>query len=209
MPAFILRFACFMLLFIHLDANNKCIQCMSNCGQSHGDDHQAHRLNLVELEKFAKSFNISTTSARNGLCQVSEVDITSDTGAMVERYFKNSNAHGFKIKIRKIFSIRRKYEEQIFAQWNDDKEHLLLWHGTKLKNLERIVEDGLTMPMPQYFDRFVGLQSAFVTTLVSMFGPGLFFADRASKSARYTDREGQGVLLLCEVALGKTYVFQI
>ena len=162
-----------------------------------------------EMEKFATSFNINSTT---GLNKISEVDINSATGRMIEQYFQKTNPHGFDVKISKIFSIQRKYEQTVFEQWQDkggfeDKGRLLLWHGTKMEYLQGIIDNGLQAP--EYEEQLAKGGSAFVMTMQQMFGSGIFFADRSSKSAQYTERQGTGVLLLCEVALGQSYVIYL
>lgn len=77
-----------------------------------------------------------------------------------------------------------------FMQNDYDKvDNMLLWHGTTRKNLVSILQNSLTLPV--------------VATNGHMFGPGIYFADRMSKSAGYTDKSGPEVFLLCQVALGK------
>lgn len=87
------------------------------------------------------------------------------------------------------------------------EERLLLWHGTKIHLLQGILNDGLQAP--DYEKQLSKGGSAFVMTMQQMFGSGIFFADRSSKSAQYTERKDFGVLLLCEVALGQSYVSNI
>lgn len=74
----------------------------------------------------------------------------------------------------------------------DQVDNMLLWHGTTRQNLVSILQNSLQLPV--------------AATNGHMFGPGIYFADRMSKSARYTDKAGPEVFLLCQVALGKKYV---
>eukprot|EP00268_Persea_americana_P066226 TRINITY_DN8966_c1_g1_i2.p1 TRINITY_DN8966_c1_g1~~TRINITY_DN8966_c1_g1_i2.p1 ORF type:complete len:157 (-),score=31.03 TRINITY_DN8966_c1_g1_i2:385-855(-) len=70
---------------------------------------------------------------------------------------------------------------------------MLLWHGSRLTNWAGILSQGLRIAPPE----------APVTGY--MFGKGVYFADMFSKSANYcysTTASRDGVLLLCEVALG-------
>ena len=80
-----------------------------------------------------------------------------------------------------------------FMQSNyNNVDNMLLWHGTTRSNLVSILQNSLKLPV--------------YATNGHMFGAGIYFADRMSKSAGYTDQSGPEVLLLCQVALGKKYV---
>ncbi|VDO69170.1 unnamed protein product [Haemonchus placei] len=70
----------------------------------------------------------------------------------------------------------------------------LLWHGSGTANYGGILSQGLRIAPPE----------APVTGY--MFGKGVYFADMASKSANYCrvfDDNADGLMLLCDVALGK------
>ncbi|XP_074585610.1 poly [ADP-ribose] polymerase 2-like [Curcuma longa] len=70
---------------------------------------------------------------------------------------------------------------------------MLLWHGSRLTNWTGILSQVLRIAPPE----------APVTGY--MFGKGVYFADMFSKSANYyyaSTQSREGVLLLCEVALG-------
>jgi poly [ADP-ribose] polymerase len=72
-----------------------------------------------------------------------------------------------------------------------------LFHGSRLTNWVSILSKGLRIAPPE----------APVTGY--MFGKGVYFADVASKAANYcfaTSDQPYGLLALCEVALGETYV---
>jgi len=72
----------------------------------------------------------------------------------------------------------------------------LLWHGSRLSNYVGILSEGLRVAPPE------APSSGY------MFGKGLYFADVCSKSAQYchpTIENPEGILLLCEVALGNMY----
>jgi poly [ADP-ribose] polymerase len=72
----------------------------------------------------------------------------------------------------------------------------LLWHGSRTTNYVGILSQGLRIAPPE----------APVTGY--MFGKGIYFADMVSKSANYCFTSPQrttGLLMLCEVALGKMY----
>eukprot|EP00415_Alexandrium_ostenfeldii_P000051 UN0051 len=75
----------------------------------------------------------------------------------------------------------------IIAQENDgDPNERMLWHGTPSVNL--ILEAG--------FD-------PRVCALSGMFGAGVYFADKSTKSVRYCGNTKKGQLMLCRVSLGR------
>ncbi|KAJ1402366.1 WGR domain [Sesbania bispinosa] len=88
----------------------------------------------------------------------------------------------------------REGEGERFRKFSNTKNRMLLWHGSRLTNWTGILSQGLRIAPPE----------APVTGY--MFGKGVYFADMFSKSANYcyaTHTATDGVLLLCEVALGE------
>ncbi len=98
----------------------------------------------------------------------------------------------YRLEVMDILKVYRKEEHDHFKDYGN--KHLL-FHGSRVANFMGILSQGLrTNP------------NAVVTG--KMFGNGIYFANCVTKSANYcfTDRENNtGVLLLCEVALGKPY----
>ena len=70
----------------------------------------------------------------------------------------------------------------------DPRRNELKFHGTSLEGVEGIIKDGFRMPKP-------GNQ---------MYGAGIYFASDSSKSAQEIYTKGSGMLLLCDVLLGKS-----
>ena len=126
--------------------------------------------------------------------QLKVVEMESAEGMIVQKYFKQTNAHNIRdMKMSRIWSVYRKDQERIFVEREHHKERcLLLWHGTKRGNLTSIMQNGFLKPVQNENVKHG-----------AMFGKGIYFSDRVSKSARYSDREGYGLLFLCEVAVGK------
>ena len=90
-------------------------------------------------------------------------------------------------------SISFKYFN-IFLDFKDHGNRMLLFHGSRMSNYAGILSQGLRIAPPE----------APVTGY--MFGKGCYFADMSSKSANYcwADRSNpKALLLLCEVSLGK------
>lgn len=108
-------------------------------------------------------------------------------------YVRNGQEHSYGIAVKQIIEISRKSE----LKCDDDKAwgkkpRMLLWHGTKLAKVAPILEDGFKLP-PQNNQ---------------MFGKGIYFADRVSKSCNYTDGTHSGsiaYLFLCDVLVGRVH----
>ncbi|KAJ4896666.1 Poly [ADP-ribose] polymerase 2 [Raphanus sativus] len=77
---------------------------------------------------------------------------------------------------------------------------MLLWHGSRLTNWASILTKGLQIAPPE------------APHCGYMFGKGVYFADMLSKSKCYSFYENSvckdGILLLCEVALGEMVELQ-
>lgn len=69
----------------------------------------------------------------------------------------------------------------------------MLWHGSRLSNYVGILSEGLKIAP------FEAPATGY------MFGKGIYFADIVSKSANYCKpkEQSEGLMLLCEVAVGK------
>ncbi|CAH9054994.1 unnamed protein product [Cuscuta europaea] len=130
-------------------------------------------------------------------CQMTPVEVGTKEYLMVERYMKNTHANthsNYTVDIINLFRVARNGEGERFQKFSNTRNRMLLWHGSRLSNWIGILSQGLRIAPPE----------APVTGY--MFGKGVYFADMFSKSANYcypssTSREG--VLLLCEVALGE------
>lgn len=78
------------------------------------------------------------------------------------------------------------------------KFRMMLWHGTKSDCVAKILQSGIQNPPAKN----------------QMFGTGIYFADRVSKSAQYCPNtqkptapvaETEGYLFLCDVLVGKMF----
>ena len=115
---------------------------------------------------------------------------------LLQEYVKNT--HGathanYTLEIEEAFVVARDGEEARFKPFEAEPNRQLLWHGSRLSNYVGILSQGLRIAPPE----------APVTGY--MFDKGVYFADCVSKSANYcfSNRLApQGVMLLCEVALG-------
>ena len=109
-----------------------------------------------------------------------------------------STHDSYTLRVDKVFKVERFGEADRFASdpcWMAENRKML-WHGSRLSNWASILKNGLR----------IAPKEAPVTGY--MFGKGVYFADSSSKSANYcfaTEDEPDGLLVLCDVALGKQY----
>ncbi|KAJ0229909.1 hypothetical protein HA466_0311460 [Hirschfeldia incana] len=129
-------------------------------------------------------------------CGLTPVGADSEEFSMVAKYMENTHAKahsGYTVEIAQLFRASRAVETDNFQQFSSSKNRMLLWHGSRLTNWVGILSQGLRIAPPE----------APVTGY--RFGKGVYFADMFSKSANYcyaNSGSTDGVLLLCEVALG-------
>lgn len=119
------------------------------------------------------------------------LDKKSKRFKIIEKYVNNTHASThdhYSIKIDNVFLVQshdiKKYKKNLHNK-------KLLWHGTKSTKISSILANGFQLPDPS--ER--GL----------MFGPGIYFSNCVSKAANYCNTDAKvsnGVLLLCEIALG-------
>ncbi|XP_055374938.1 poly [ADP-ribose] polymerase-like [Condylostylus longicornis] len=102
----------------------------------------------------------------------------------------------FSLDIVDIFKISRRAE---FRKYDHFKKNFgfpkLLWFGTRRTNYPSILLNGLQIAPQQS------------PSIGNMFGKGIYFTDcvsKAAKNCRATTTNPEGILLLAEVALGKT-----
>jgi len=126
------------------------------------------------------------------------IDIGSELHQMLDTYLQQTHAttHSqYTIKLEQAFEVNREGEAAAFKSSIGNRQ--LLWHGSRLTNWCGILSGGLRIAPPE----------APVTGY--MFGKGVYFANMSSKSANYcfaNRQASKGVLLLCDVALGKQYL---
>eukprot|EP01029_Cantina_marsupialis_P019336 TRINITY_DN44947_c0_g1_i4.p1 TRINITY_DN44947_c0_g1~~TRINITY_DN44947_c0_g1_i4.p1 ORF type:complete len:1169 (-),score=438.26 TRINITY_DN44947_c0_g1_i4:173-3643(-) len=135
-------------------------------------------------------------------CKIERMEESNDEDSEILDNIKDyvKNTHGsthkqFKLKIEDVFRVEREGDTEKFEKFSTSIDnHALLWHGSRLTNYVGILSQGLRIAPPE----------APVTGY--MFGKGVYFADMVSKSANYcrtNKNNNTGLLLLCEVALGK------
>lgn len=106
-----------------------------------------------------------------------------------------STHNKYTLEVVEVFKLNRKREDVRSRTYNKLENHQMLWHGSRTTNFVSILTKGLR----------IAPKEAPATGY--MFGKGIYFADIVSKSANYciSDlRNNTGLLLLCDVALGKS-----
>ncbi|KAK4273226.1 hypothetical protein QN277_021668 [Acacia crassicarpa] len=160
---------------------------------------------LGEIEVATKLLNIDAGMQGDPLyahyqrlhCELVPVEIDSEEFSMIAKYMRNTHAEthsNYAVDIVQIFRVSREGEAERYRKFSCTKNRMLLWHGSRLTNWTGILSQGLRIAPPE----------APVTGY--MFGKGVYFADMFSKSANYcyaSRTAKDGVLLLCEVALGE------
>ncbi|XP_008552847.1 poly [ADP-ribose] polymerase 1 isoform X2 [Microplitis demolitor] len=127
---------------------------------------------------------------------ISVLDRNSVMFDVIQQYITNTHSefhYHFRVMINDVFMIDRYGEDYNYTKTLHNKK--LLWHGTKISNICAILSNGLKIsPLNA---KHTG----------HMFGKGIYFTNVVSKAANYSKTNvgqgsHQGILLLCEVALG-------
>ncbi|KAK4728066.1 hypothetical protein R3W88_021054 [Solanum pinnatisectum] len=160
---------------------------------------------LAEIEVATKLLEDNTDIQEDPLyyqyeqlrCKLVPVEVGSQEFLMIKSYMKNTHAKthsGYAVEIVQVFRASRDGETERFQKFSDTSNRMLLWHGSRLTNWAGILSQGLRIAPPE------------APSTGYMFGKGVYFADMFSKSANYcyaSSAAKNGVLLLCEVALGE------
>ncbi|CAL8135943.1 unnamed protein product [Orchesella dallaii] len=154
------------------------------------------RIDPAALLLLLKLPNATQTVLEECLYLAQLVSPTEAIYRFILTYVANGLVHGYSMKVVNIFRIVR---DQEFDHDEKMKKQLrlLLWHGTKEGSVAGILQTGFKIPSAKN----------------QMFGTGIYFADRSSKSANYclptlnpTRIKGDtAYMFLCDVAVGKWY----
>jgi len=165
-------------------------------------------MQIVELEEMRIASTAHATSLERPLvdvqyeeldCRIGVVDTVSTEWALIHRAIQDTHANThstYSLSVEKIFKVARDGEMERFLADPCQNNKRMLWHGSRLSNWASILKNGLR----------IAPKEAPVTGY--MFGKGVYFADSSSKSANYcfaTADEPEGLLVLCDVALGNQY----
>ncbi|XP_076033544.1 poly [ADP-ribose] polymerase 2-like [Oratosquilla oratoria] len=128
-------------------------------------------------------------------CNIICLDATSPQYKIIQKYLQSSKGkthNYYKLSIEEVYQCEKENEGERFKKLDN---RMLLWHGSRLSNWAGILSQGLRIAPPE------------APATGYMFDKGIYFADCSTKSANYcmaTGRNNVGLLVLCEVALGKT-----
>ncbi|KAL4429670.1 hypothetical protein ABPG74_017079 [Tetrahymena malaccensis] len=132
-------------------------------------------------------------------CNINKLEEQSQTYQVIQQMVENT--HGpthekYRLKIVSIYELNRNQENQRFFPFKQLPNQTLLWHGSRISNFVGILSEGLRIAPPE----------APMTGY--MFGKGIYMADVVSKAAGYCHAKldsPEGLLVLCETALGQIY----
>jgi len=165
---------------------------------------------IVELEEIRSSSILAQNQAPNQRplvdvqydelgCKIEVVQTGSVEYDLITKAISETHAathDTYKMRVGKIFKVERPGEASAFSRDPCQDNKRMLWHGSRLSNWASILKHGLR----------IAPKEAPVSGY--MFGKGVYFADSSSKSANYcfaTEEEPDGMLVLCNVAVGTQY----
>jgi poly [ADP-ribose] polymerase len=140
-------------------------------------------------------------------CEYTALEKTDDRYIRVEKYMQSTRSrhHGWKAGVENIWAVNVKGQKAKHLDVMKDVGNVKpLFHGSGPQNILGICKSGLLMRPP----------GVFITG--SMFGNGLYFADKSSKSeqyafGRYGGGSGRGntfFMFVADVALGNIKKYQ-
>jgi poly [ADP-ribose] polymerase len=162
-------------------------------------------LQIVELEEMRVASATNALALERPLVDVQYEELNCKLGIvskdavewnLINKVIQDTHAgtHStYTLSVDKIFKVERDGEMDRFLADPCQSNKRMLWHGSRLSNWASILKNGLR----------IAPKEAPVTGY--MFGKGVYFADSSSKSANYcfaTPEEPDGLLVLCDVALG-------
>lgn len=123
------------------------------------------------------------------------VDSKSKEYKMITTYVNNTVAPTHNYYTLEVLDAIKVNREEENARFNDYGNNVLLFHGSRVANYMGILSQGLRI-------------NNNAPKTGSMFGPGSYFSNCATKSANYcyaSPSNNEAIMLLCMVSLGKTY----
>ncbi|XP_021959434.1 poly [ADP-ribose] polymerase isoform X2 [Folsomia candida] len=150
-------------------------------------EYLARRRERAKEEEYLNRISSLMQTDRLSLDSSAKIKLWEDgpNHAKVVKYVNNSQCHNnVKLTVVNIHRVWRRGDAQRLLHNN----RKLLWHGTKRSNIPAILQNGFRLP----------------NSAGQMFGSGIYFADRITKSSNYSDQDAT-FLLLCEVGLGRIY----
>lgn len=153
-------------------------------------EEQENRLNQLEAA-LATITGTATAPAGTSHYDMLGVEIKEVEGKEVKDFFARTSRFG---NLRQVFEVTIPNERRRFEGNKRGISHIAsLWHGTKAANVRHILKAGFKVP-DHYSNGW-------------MFGPGVYFADKALKSQGYASHQfGTTMMFLSDVAIGNPYV---
>eukprot|EP00920_Eleutheroschizon_duboscqi_P029997 GHVT01072712.1.p1 GENE.GHVT01072712.1~~GHVT01072712.1.p1 ORF type:complete len:388 (-),score=130.67 GHVT01072712.1:211-1374(-) len=157
--------------------------CLGPEPHDHKDDRNSHSNSSSD----SSSSNSSSNSSSDSSSDSSSSNSSSDSGS------SNSDSNSSSESVSKGSSSGSTFFGGSGVSLLGSR---MLWHGSRLTNIGSIISRGLHVA------------PAEAPSTGYMFDKGIYFADLASKSSQYcfaSASQPLGVLLICDVALGRPY----
>jgi predicted DNA-binding WGR domain protein len=171
-------------------------------------EHMKRKMDMLEmlsdLEVASKVLSEGKKAGKHPLdasyeamkCELLPVDAGSEEFQRICRYVAHTHGatHHIKVSVEGVFKVNRAGETTRYeANYGKLHNKTMLWHGSRTTNFMGILSQGLRIAPPE------------APTTGYMFGKGVYFADSVTKSANYCHSATEGLLLLCETALGNMH----
>jgi poly [ADP-ribose] polymerase len=171
-------------------------------------EHLKRKMDLLEmladLEVASKLLSEGKKVGKNPLdasyealkCELKPLDHASSEFQRIQRMVQNTHGatHHLKVRIEDVFVIDRPGETTRYqANYGPVHNKAMFWHGSRTTNFMGILSQGLRIAPPE------------APCTGYMFGKGVYFADCVTKSANYCHSSTDGIMMLCETALGNTF----
>ncbi|EDV20930.1 uncharacterized protein TRIADDRAFT_60629 [Trichoplax adhaerens] len=186
-------------------------------------DVKAMQFSIVQSEIDAERLKLKDLTAdrlveaSKLLDEIAEVlDHDSYVFNMIKAYARNGFRYPvnkyYSISVEEVFKINSKRDDEKFKAINNTDNRMLLWHGFRTINYAQILSQGIK-PVPEKLDGTTALclirDSKFKTknTIISTFCLDIMW--ESASRCETTASNPVGLLLLCEVALGKMHKMNI
>lgn len=128
------------------------------------------KLAALFLNQINSSVEFSARIISSGNFTANLLSRSSEDYKIIEKYIKNSQVHPdlFEMEVLDILQISRRADINLVVKSQCDNR-IMLWHGTVAENILKILDEGFRTPESKG----------------QLFGTGIYFADRASKSGLY------------------------
>lgn len=153
---------------------------------------------LNQLEAAVAGMTVQASGGSVAAVVGAHLSFLPESDEMYDRilsYIERTSVHGYKIRVKNILTVEIPRERMDFEDETFGKNNIqLLWHGTRAPNVRHILRTGLIIPR--------------MAANGSMFGRGIYFANKVSKSANYSssNRLPYRFLFLADVAVGLPWV---